>query len=704
MPKKKKVPLIRQLGTTDCGISCLTMIFQYYGCKFNQNDIRANLNIGRDGLSLSDMKYIAEEYGFQFTAYEDFLVEENISDNLPLIMCTKNNHYFVVTQKKKNKYVINDPVNGLRHMSFQDLLNECERYIIKIIPTKDIRKKSKHVISSSIKIKYSSVVFAFILTLLTQCIVLLPSLTIQKIVDKMGEGPGVYKTLIYFGIAFFIMIAFFCANLLKQNIILLVQNSLYKETIHYMIDKLFHINLKFYESHSSGDLQYRFNSVNDIYDFVSSLLISTIVEIITGIICAIFMIGQSFVLFLMTLIIILLQLIYISLIKKKLDELVMNYMAERSKLEGKMVDTLVNIQQIRCMRLSEILNTGLKHDYDKVINLLRRKSIAGNFLESGINAIGIITPLLIYICGSYFVSLTEMTIGGLIAFVTLSSYFMAPFNTVSIVIPQLGNLKETLLRMEEFLTYNENAVNGQISIPHFEHLKLKELSFSYGNSNKKELSDINFELRAGERIAIVGTSGSGKSTLLKIIMNVLFNYAGKITLNGIDIIQINRDDIDRIFTIVTQTPVAFSGSIRDNIDVLNTLSDDKLNKAVRVSETQDFIQSCPMGINTFIGENGQNISGGQKQRIAIARAVALEPEVIVFDEATSNLDTITEKKIYENIKNEGVSQIVVTHRLNTIQDFDRIYVIESGKIIESGKHEELLSNKSLYYRLINSKP
>lgn len=140
MPKKKKVPLIRQLSTTDCGISCLTMIFQYYGCKFNQNYIRANFNIGRDGLSLSDMKYIAEDYGFQFTAYEDFLVEENISVNLPLIMCTKNNHYFVVTQKKGNIYLINDPVNGLRHMSFQDLMSECERYIIIIIPTKDIKK------------------------------------------------------------------------------------------------------------------------------------------------------------------------------------------------------------------------------------------------------------------------------------------------------------------------------------------------------------------------------------------------------------------------------------------------------------------------------------------------------------------------------------------------------------------------------------
>ena len=152
--------MIRQLGTTDCGISCLTMIFQYYGSKFNQNDIRANLNIGRDGLSFSDMKYIAEEYGFQFTPYEDFLVEENISVNLPLIMCTKSNHYFVVTQKVGNKYFINDPVNGLRHMSFQELLNECERYIIKIVPTKDIKKKNRNYRGSLIKVKLSSIISA----------------------------------------------------------------------------------------------------------------------------------------------------------------------------------------------------------------------------------------------------------------------------------------------------------------------------------------------------------------------------------------------------------------------------------------------------------------------------------------------------------------------------------------------------------------
>ena len=126
-----------------------------------------------------------------------------------------------------------------------------------------------------------------------------------------------------------------------------------------------------------------------------------------------------------------------------------------------------------------------------------------------------------------------------------------------------------------------------------------------------------------------------------------------------------------------------------------------MEKVLSISEAKDFVAECPMGINTYIGENGQNISGGQKQRIAIARALAQQPEVVVFDEATSNLDVITEKKIYDNIKKVGVSQIVVTHRLNTVQDFDKIYVIDKGTIIEMGTHAELMENEGLYCQMVS---
>lgn len=697
----RKVPLVRQLGTTDCGAACLTMIFQYYGCKVNINDIKRKLNTGRDGLSLMDMKKVSETFGFQFTAYEDYVNEENIANNLPLIMETKNNHYFIVADKIKTGYLINDPVKGKKVISFHEIMEECEKFIVKILPAVNIQKKisTGRPKMAFIKVNPILMVKALVLTLLTQCIVLIPSQIIQIIIDS-GTNVGTSADYIkYFLCAIGILLIFYVLNLLKQETILTIQNGLYYNTMHKMIDKLFCINLKFYESHSSGDLQYRFNSINEIYDFISGLLITTVIEIITAVICGFVMMRQSAILLLVTVIIIFTQLIYISCIKRKLDDLIKNYMAERSKLEGRMVDTLVNIQQIRCMHLDNKLAKDLKKNYDHVLLLLRKRTTGSNVLASGIGAIEMVTPLVIYILGHYFVATEIMTMGGLIAFVTLSSYFSMPFNTVAIVVPQLQNLKETIIRVEEFLVYNdEKSDTGKDAIGEFESLRLEGVSFSYGS--KKDLSNISMELLRGERIAIVGVSGSGKSTLLKLIMNMMSNYSGRIVINDINMADAKREDVDRLFTIVTQTPVALNGTIKENIDIIGNISNEELDKALSLSETKDFVMECPMGINTYIGENGQNISGGQKQRIAIARALAQNPEVVIFDEATSNLDIITEKKIYDNIKKSGFSQIVVTHRLHTIQDFDKIYVIDQGTIIEKGTHAELMENKGFYYKMV----
>ena len=551
-----------------------------------------------------------------------------------------------------------------------------------------------------IKVNPILMVKALFLTLLTQCIVLIPSQIIQIIIDSgmnIGTSADYIKNFLC---AIGILLIFYVLNLLKQETILTIQNGLYYDTMYKMIDKLFHINLKFYESHSSGDLQYRFNSINEIYDFISGLLITTVIEIITAVICGFVMLKQSVILLLVTVIIIFTQLIYISCIKRKLDDLIKNYMAERSKLEGGMVDTLVNIQQIRCMYLDNKLAKDLKENYDHVLLLLRKRTTGSNVLASGIGAVEMVTPLLIYILGHYFVTTGTMTMGGLIAFVTQSSYFSMPFNTVAIVVPQLQNLKETIIRVEEFLVYNdEKNDTGKDAIEEFESLRLESVSFSYG-SKKENLSNISMELLRGERIAVVGASGSGKSTLLKLIMNLMSNYSGRIAINDINMADIRRENVDRLFTIVTQTPVALNGTIKENIDIIGNISKEELDKVLSLSEAKDFVMECPMGINTYIGENGQNISGGQKQRIAIARALAQNSEIVVFDEATSNLDIITEKKIYDNIKKEGVSQIVVTHRLHTVQDFDKIYVMDKGTIIEKGTHTELIKNKGLYYKMV----
>lgn len=257
-----------------------------------------------------------------------------------------------------------------------------------------------------------------------------------------------------------------------------------------------------------------------------------------------------------------------------------------------------------------------------------------------------------------------MELGTLIAFVTLAGYFTGPFQTLSLVVPQINVLKETMIRLKELMNYKSNRKNGTQHINSFESMEMQQVTFSYYGSTKPDVENVSMMLKKGEKIAFVGSSGSGKTTITKLLLNVFSHYQGQILVNGEDIKQICKEDIDRIFAIVTQVPMAMNGTIRENVDITNTLTDEEIYHYLDLVELKDDIEKFPLGLNTFVGENGQNISGGQKQRIAIARALALKPEVIIFDEATSNLDPLTERRICNNLKQLHITQIVVTHRLN----------------------------------------
>ena len=411
---KKSVPLIRQMGTTDCGIAALTMIFQYYKYKIDISELKATTSIGRNGMSLAKMKEITEEHNFSFKAYGNYETEENLIKCLPIIMCSKENHYVVVAEKKYGKYILLDPLKGKEKVDYSYIKKNFLDVLVCVRPTEKNYKREKRE-SFLIPINKSKLFLASILTLVTQGIILIPPLIIKKIVNEITYDTLGFNFVKYALLILSVALSYLLANLAKKRVILILQN-----------------------------------------------------------------------------------------------------------------------------------------------------------------------------------------------------------------------------------------------------------------------------------------------TITKLLLNVFSHYQGQILVNGEDIKQICKEDIDRIFAIVTQVPMAMNGTIRENVDITNTLTDEEIYHYLDLVELKDDIEKFPLGLNTFVGENGQNISGGQKQRIAIARALALKPEVIIFDEATSNLDPLTERRICNNLKQLHITQIVVTHRLNAIQDADTIYVVEKGKIIESGTHVELLQLKGAYYDSVNN--
>ena len=338
----------------------------------------------------------------------------------------------------------------------------------------------------------------------------------------------------------------------------------------------------------------------------------------------------------------------------------------------------------------------IQREYMDILVVIR----PSDFIETIATTFTTISPMLLYTMGGFLIINSNLELGALVSFITLSTYFTGPFQTLSLIIPQISVLRETMLRINELMNYSDEIQSGKQSIGRFESISLKNVTFKYLGSNEPDLKGINITIKRGEKIAIVGESGSGKTTISKLLLNALTKYEGEILLNGYNINSIKREAIDHIFTIVTQVPMAISGTIRDNIDISHDLSDDEIYSCLKTAELENDVNKFPMKLNTFVGENGQNISGGQKQRIAIARALALKPEVLILDEATSNLDPITERKICDNLKKLHITQIIITHRLSQVEDADMIYVLNHGEIMEKGSHEQLMKGKGLYSKLV----
>jgi len=248
------------------------------------------------------------------------------------------------------------------------------------------------------------------------------------------------------------------------------------------------------------------------------------------------------------------------------------------------------------------------------------------------------------------------------------------------------------------LNFRDNEREGELLPDSFESVHLENVTYSYNKMNNDVIKNTSLHIKKGEKISIVGLSGSGKSTLVKIMLGALQVEKGRIYINDIDINKIAREQIYNWFSVVTQNPMCLNSSIRRNVDITNSYSDSDIYKALEIAEILEDVNAMPLGLDTIIGDAGQNISGGQRQRIAIARALLNNTEVIIFDEATSNLDPITEKNIYNNLKKSNKTQIIITHRLASVQDSDQIYVMDRGEVIESGTHESLINDKGWYFR------
>jgi subfamily B ATP-binding cassette protein MsbA len=322
------------------------------------------------------------------------------------------------------------------------------------------------------------------------------------------------------------------------------------------------------------------------------------------------------------------------------------------------------------------------------------------FAHPLVEVIGACAFSAVIVFAHYRVQSGETTVGEFIAFIAALALFMDPIRKFSQGNVKLGQARAASERISRLMDLPEEVDIGNKEIANFsQSIEVNNLNFSYGDA--PVITNLSLSIKKGQKVALVGLSGSGKSTLIGLLLGLYPVKAGEITIDGISIGDIKLTSLRNLFGLVSQDVFLFHDTIRDNLCLGKDISDLRLKEALDVANATEFVSRLPVGLETIVGDRGARLSGGQQQRVTIARAYLQNPDVLLFDEATSALDNESEKLVQEALARLGGEKTVlaVAHRLSTIQDFDRIYVLHEGKLVEEGSHAELLAMNGEYAKL-----
>ncbi|EGT4185701.1 ABC transporter ATP-binding protein [Clostridioides difficile] len=562
---------------------------------------------------------------------------------------------------------------------------------------KNLKRFLKFIISKN-KLKLS---ISFFLVIVSSCMSLyLPKIT-RKIVDE-GIMAKDYKFLLNL-IIIYLIIVFSSAiiDIILEYLYNVMKN---KVTSSFKI-KLFHhlskLSGKYFSNIKSGNI---FSIVEqDLYiveGFNAELLFSIIMNFITAI-CSVyflFMMSKD-----MLFIVVILQILLI-LSQSKIRKLISKMTREIRNLDG----NLVNISQeyisnIMNVVISKSKKIFLKRYIKQMKSIIEKNMIINLIMVSNISISKILSGMIsatIYGYGGYKIISGKLSIGELIAFQQYTGMLVNPCINIIRSANKIEQVKVSIDRIysiidepiEIFSPLKSNIFGSNLEHKPIENIEFKNVYFKYSDKDNQVLNGVNLSFSKGKTTAIVGGSGCGKSTISNLIYRLWDVSEGEITINGINIKNVNLAFLRKNINVVTQDVLIFDNTIRDNISLGKNIEDEEILSICNIVGMKDFIESLEDGLYSIVGEKGVKMSGGQKQRIAMARALAGNSDILVFDESTSSLDNISQKEIMKNMKEVIKDKIVIiiAHRLSTIKDADNIYVIKDGQVAESGSDEELI--------------
>ena len=630
----------------------------------------------------------------------------------PCLIQLGRNELSVVLKINKDSILIARPREGLKKYSLIEFVkNFTSQEILPVLILSTTNKTPKKKFGlrwfiPSIKKNRKPLLEVLIASLFVNIFQLMNPLIIQQIIDKV-IGQGGVQSL--FPLATLLLSFSVFENLLtaiRTNLFIDTTNRIDISLGEQVIDHLLRLPLSYFDKRAVGELSSRVGELEQIRSFLTGTALTLVLDVVFSFIYIAVMLLYSWVLTIVALLVAPL----LALITITISPILRRQLRRKAELnaitQNHLVEVLTGVQTVKAQNFEMNARWKWKDKYTDYISESYRNAVTSTTANGLSQFLNQSSSLIVLCVGAYLVINGDLTLGGLIAFRIISGYVTGPLLRLSNLYQSFQQTNISLERLSDIIDNPQESSEvdkENIPMPSIKgSIKFEEISFRFIDKGKLNLSNINFEIKKGEFVAIVGQSGSGKSTLTKLLSRLYEPLSGKISIDNIDISKVELYSLRRQIGIVPQDSILFDGTVQDNISLTNPEANtDEIVNAAKIASAHNFIMELPSGYASNVGERGGNLSGGQRQRIAIARSILQNPQLLIMDESTSALDFETERRVSLNLMEffRGKTVLFITHRLNSIINADKIIMLHEGRIEEIGSHNELMDLKGRYYSL-----